>query len=152
MARPKSSPDQFGFCFDAPAIASEPAELAGLERQISRAASEILKSDPRPREILAAEISLLLDEDVSRAMLDAYASPMREGHKVIMSRFLALVAVTKRHDVLDSLMRPIGAAVLVDEEIHTARIGQLELEIAKRSAELRKLKATAPLIRGGTQA
>lgn len=152
MSRAKHHPDQFGFSFDAPIVASEPAELAGLERQISRAAAEILKGDLRPREILAAEISLLLDEDVSRAMIDAYASPAREGHKVIMSRFLALVAVTKRHDVLDRLMRPIGAAVLVDEEIHTARIGQLELEIAKRAAELKRLKATAPLIRGGNDA
>lgn len=149
MVKAKPHPDQYGFVFEAPTVASAPAELAGLERQISRAAGEILNSDPRPRELLAAEISILLDEDVSRAMLDAYSSPAREGHKVIMSRFLALVAVTGRHDVLDRIMREIGAAVLVGEEVNTARIGQIDAQIARLNKERQRLKMTAPLIRGG---
>lgn len=149
MAKTQDHPNQYGFVFEAPTVASAPAELAGLERQISRAAAEILKSDIRSREVLAAEISVLLDEDVSRAMLDAYASPARDGHKVIMSRFLALVAVTGRHDVLDRIMREIGAAVLVGEEVHTARIGQIDAQIARLNKERQRLKVTAPLIRGG---
>lgn len=145
-------PDQFGFVFEAPQAASEPAELAGFERQISRAVSVMLKEDPRAREIIAAEMSVLLDEEVSRPMLDAYASPAREGHKVIMSRFLALVAVTNRYDLLDRLLRQIGAAVLVGEEVHTARLGQIDREIAHLQAERKKVSVRAPLIREGKSA
>ena len=149
MSKPRSHPAQLGFVFEVPTVASEPAELAGLERQISRAVSEMLKHDDRPREVIAAEVSVLLDEDFSKAMLDAYASPARDGHKVAMSRFLALVAVTKRHDVLDRIMRQIGAAVLVGEEIKTARIGQIDAQIARLTKERKGLAASAPLIRGG---
>lgn len=148
MAKPKGHPDQLGFVFEAPKPARAPAALAGLERQISRAVSTMLKEDPRSREVIAAEMSVLLDEEVSRHMLDAYASPAREEHKVIMSRFLALVAVTGRHDLLDTLLREIGAALLVGEEVKTARIGHLRQTVRQANAEIRALEGMAPLIRG----
>ena len=150
MPKAKAHPDQFGFDFALPKAATLPAALAGLEKQINCAVGTILNSDPRPREIIAAEMSVLLGEDVSRAMLDAYSSPARLDHKVIFSRFLALVAVTDRHDVLDQLLRPIGAAVLVGPEIHTARLGHLDRQIAELKAERTRLAQAAPLIRGGS--
>lgn len=149
MAKAKAHPDQIGFDFASPRAASAPAALAGLEAQICRAAGTILNSDSRSREVLAAEISVLLDEEVSRAMLDAYSSPAREGHKVPMSRFFALVAVTGRHDVLDQLVRPIGAALLVGEEIQTARLGQIDRQMQALKEERARLATRAPLIRGG---
>ncbi|MDE1917637.1 MAG: hypothetical protein KGJ57_18340 [Sphingomonadales bacterium] len=149
MPKAKAHPAQIGFDFEMPHPASAPAALAGLERQICAEVGVILNSDSRPRELIAAEVSVLLGEEVSRAMLDAYSSPAREGHKVPMSRFLALVAVTQRYDRLDLLLRPIGAAVLVGEEIHTARLGHIDREIAKLKEEQARLKSRAPLIRGG---
>lgn len=148
-SKTQPNPRQFGFDFDAPHVASAPAELAGLERQISRAVSDMLKHDPRSRERMSADMSELLDEDISRHMLDAYASPAREEHKVPMSRFLALVAVTKRYDLLDRLLRQIGAAVLVGEEVHTARLGQIDRQISALQSERKRIAATAPLIREG---
>lgn len=151
MAKAKAHPGQLGFSFYAPPPASAPAALAGLEQRICRAAATILNSDGRRREQIAADMSVLLDDEVSRAMLDAYASPARDGHKVPMSRFLALVAVTGRHDLLDPLLREIGAALLVGEEVHTARIGHLRRHRAQIDQELKALERQAPLIRmGGT--
>jgi len=152
VPKAKPHPDQFGFSFEPPRHSSLPAGLAGLERQICGAVGTILNSSKQTRAVIAAEMSDQLDEVVSKEMLDAYSSGARTGHKVIMSRFLALVAVTKRHDVLDLVLREIGAAVLIDKELHTARIGQLELAIGEAQRELKKLKATAPLIRGGKEA
>lgn len=148
MAKAKPHPNQYGFAFEVPRVAAAPAALAGLEAQICRAAGTILNSDPRPREVIAAMMSVLLDEDVSRAMLDAYSSPAREGHKVPMSRFLALVSVCERHDVLDQLLRPIGAGVLVGDEVLTARLGHIERQIEQLKTEGRRLRGSAPLIRG----
>lgn len=150
MGKAKASPDQIAFAFDAPKPATLPAALAGLEKQISRTVGTILASDPRSREVIAAEMSVLLDEEVTRWMLDAYASPARAEHKVPMSRFLALVAVTERHDLLDPLVREIGAAVLIGEEVHTARIGHIDRQIAALQAEVKALKkGGAPMIRNG---
>ena len=139
---------QLGFVFDPPEPASMPAELAGLERQICRGVGTILQDEPRSRELIAAAMSELLDEDVSKAMLDAYASAAREGHKVPMSRFLALVAVCNRHDLLDLIVRQIGAAVLVGEEVHTARLGHIDRHIARLKAERHTIAGLAPMIRG----
>ena len=152
MAKAKSHPDQFGFDFSAPAQAETPGSLAGLEKQICAAAGVILNSDPRDRWVIAAEMSVLLGEEVSRFTLDAYASPAREDHKVQMSRFWALVQVTKRHDVLDQLLRPIGAGLLVGEEVHTARLGHLRQQARAIQDEIKNLERKAPLIRGGNQA
>lgn len=149
MAKAKPHPDQFGFSFVAPLPATLPGSLAGLERQISGAVGTILNSDLRPREVIAAEMSVLLGEDVTAAMLNAYASPAREGHKVIMSRFWALVQVTTRQDVLDQLLRSIGVSALIGEETMTARLGQLQLIVDEANREIKQLKGSAPLIRGG---
>jgi hypothetical protein len=132
-----------------PAASRGPAALAGLEQRVCGIVGIILNSDERAREVIAAEMSVLLGEDVSRSMLDAYSSPARDGHKVPFSRLLALVAVTDRQDMLDPLMREIGAAVLVGEEVHTARIGHIDREIAKLKAERGKISGSAPLIRSG---
>lgn len=145
-------PNQLGFAFDPPAPASQPAELAGFERQISRAVGAVLKEDPRSREVIAAEMSVLLDEEVSCHMLNAYASAAREEHKVVASRFFALLAVTNRFDVLDRLLRQVGAAVLVGEEVHVARLGQIDRMIAELKAERTNIAARAPLIREGKAA
>lgn len=145
----RSHPDQIGFDFATPRAASAPASLAGLERQICEQVGVILNSDSRPRELIAAEMSILLGEDVSRAMLDAYSSPAREMHKVPMSRFFALVAVTERHDVLDLLLRQIGAAVLVGEEIYTAQLGHIDRKMAELKEQRARIVGRAPLIRGG---
>ncbi len=147
MPKAKPHPAQLGFCFDAPTLDSSAGSLAGLERAICEMVATMLNSDDRPREVLAAEVSRLVDEDVSRAMLDAYSSPAREGHKVPMSRALALVVVTRRHDLLDPIMRRIGAGLLVGDEVLTARLGQIDRQMEKLKAERRKLAGDAPLIR-----
>lgn len=111
MAKAKAHPDQFGFAFDPPRASTGPAALAGIEKQICGAVGMILNSETRSRAVIAAEMSDLLGEPVSADMLNAYSSPARADHRVPMCRFLALVRVTSRHDVLDLLLRPIGAAV-----------------------------------------
>lgn len=151
MGKAKAHPGQLGFAFEAPIARTGVAGLAGLERRISSAVATILNTDKRPREVIGAEMSVLLDEEISRAMLDAYASPARAEHKVPMSRFFALVAVTGRQDLLDPLLREIGIAGLVGEEVLTARIGHVRQQIKELNAEMRRLEGSAPLIRtGGT--
>jgi len=149
MPKARAHPGQLGFVFEAPVPASLPGSLGGLEALICGAVGVVLASDGRPREMIAAEMSVLLGTTVSRAMLDAYSSPAREDHRVPMSRFLALVAVTGRHDLLDPLLRKIGAALLVGEEVHTARLGQIDRQIEQLKAERKRVATAAPLIRGG---
>ena len=120
-----------------------------MERQINEMVGTILASDGRPREVIAGAMSAVLNDHVSKAMLDAYSSPARPDHKVPASRLLALLVVTDRQDLLDPIMRKIGAALLVGEEVKTARMGHLQQMIRQAQAEMRALGVDAPTIREG---
>lgn len=141
---------QLGFTFDPPAAARSVAGLAGLDRIVAASVAKALKEDSRgSRYEVAGAISALLDEPVTKLMLDAYASEARDGHNISFARGLALFAATERFDLLDSLVRRIGAALLVGEEIHTARLGHLKAQQRALSVEIKKMEAAAtPIDRG----
>lgn len=140
---------QLGFTFDPPAAAKSAAGLAGLDRVVAASVAKALKDDPRERHEVAGAISALLDETVTKLMLDAYASEARDAHNISFARGLALFATTERFDLLDSLVRRIGAALLVGEEIHTARLGHLKAQQRALSVEIKKMEqAATPIDRG----
>lgn len=146
MAKRPAHPDQIAFTFDAPALATLPAALAGMDARTARTVAEILKDDVRDRSVIAAEMSVLLAEEVSKAMLDAYASPARDGHNISFARMCALVAVTRRFDLLDRELRQIGAAVLVGDEIYAAQVGHIRSEIARLQQQLKTVERMNPTI------
>jgi hypothetical protein len=141
--RPALNSSQLGFTFEPPVAASQPADLAGLERVIASGVAMGLKDDPRTRPEIAGAMSALLGEDITGFMLDAYASEARENHNISAARFLAFVAVTRRYDLLDHVLRRIGAAALVGEEILCARSGHLRAQIDRLKAELKDIENRA---------
>ncbi len=143
--------DQLGFAFDPPAPATAAAALAGLDARVARMVGEALNSDARAREVIAAEMAVLLEDDVSRAMLDAWSAPGKGQHNISFARMMAFIAVTKRFDLLDRELRAIGATVLVGEETLTARVGHLHAQMNRIQDELRTLKRIAPEIGGGRE-
>ena len=148
--RPSLSADQLIFSFDAPKPARDASALAGLDRMVASGVATALKEDGRSRFEIAGKVSELLHEDVSKFMLDAYAAEAREDHNVPMHRFLAIMAVTERVDILDALLRRIGVACLFGEEINTARLGHLQRQLAEIKSEIRAMeKSTHPIKRGG---
>lgn len=151
MPKAKPHPNQLPFDFAAPAPAKGVAELAGLERQICELVGTVLASDPRSREEIAGAMSAVLNDTVSKAMLDAYASGARPDHKVPASRLIALLVVTDRADLFDPIARKMGAALLVGDEVKTARLGQIETLLNQLQDERRRLRAEANPIREGNE-
>lgn len=144
--RPSLDPSQLGFTFDPPQPAREEADLAGLGRIIAAGVGRALREEPRDRFQIASEMSRLLDEDVTKWMLDAYASEARGEHNISAARFLALIAVTDRFDILDHATRKVGAALLVGEEIALARAGHLRAQIEALKDELKETeRQTRPI-------
>lgn len=141
--------DQLGFAFDPPAPATAAAALAGLDARVARMVGEALNSDPRAREVIAAEMSVLLEDEVSRAMLDAWSAPGKGLHNISFARMMAFIAVTKRFDLLDRELRAIGASVVVGEETLTVRVGHLRAQLHKIQGELRAIERIAPEIGKG---
>lgn len=83
-----------------------------LGKTIAKAISAALKSCSRSREDVADQMSGYLGEDVSKNMLDAYASESRTGHVISLVRFVALVSVTGDRRLLDLVAAQFGWAVI----------------------------------------
>lgn len=144
--QPKRTPafdaGQMAFTFDPLPPTASAGSLAGFEKQIASAVSLMLKDDQRTRNLVAAGVSDLLDDEVSKQMLDAYCSEAKDTHNISFGRMLALVAETGRYDVLNGLLSRIGARLVVGEEVLTVELGHLEAQrqqIAERIATLRKV-------------
>jgi hypothetical protein len=141
---------QIAFSFEPPAPARGAAELAGFDRFLSAIVGRILKEDERTREVIAAEMSSLLAETVTRMMLDAYSAEARDNHNISAHRLLALIAVTDRFDLLDTALRRIGAVIIVGEEIATAELGHIDRQMAALKARKRAVESRAkPISRRG---
>ena len=114
---------------------------ASFSAKISLAVSEALKDCAFSRDEIAAEMSAFLGEDVSKAMLDAYASQAREDHRINVVRFLALVHATHDKRLLELLAGMFGWAV-VDRKylplIELAAIRERADELDSQAAVLRR--------------
>jgi len=126
-----------------PEAATSDGALSALARETASAVAEILRRDPRNRYDVAAGMSALIDDEVSKLMLDAYASEARDGHRISFDRMLVLIAATGRYDVLRVLLRRIGCDLLVGEEVYLAEIGHLEAQRRSIDSRLRALKSVA---------
>lgn len=137
---------QFAFSFDPPIPARNEADLAGLDAIVAASVARMLKEDERKRPVIAAEMGALLDTEFSHLMLDGYASEARDRVNISASRLLALVAVTDRFDLLDALVRRIGASLLVGDEILAAELGHIDRNIAALKARRRSIEGATPMI------
>jgi hypothetical protein len=147
--KPTEDPRQLSLVLEVPPrMDTTPGALAGLDRRISGLISRVLKEHIDPRAVIAGRMSALLDEDVSKSMLDQYAAPSSEAHNISAARLLALVAATHRHDLLDVLVMPLGCRVLEGEEVIAAQLGSVEARIRELSEERKRLQARVTPIRG----
>lgn len=134
--------NQLAFDLVAPPKRDRDGALEGIDRRVTGAIAQILKDDDRSRFTLAGEISRVLDDDVSKAVLDKYASESADAHNMSVGRFLALIMVSGRYDILDALMSEIGASLLIGQEVLTAELGAIaaqEAALQKRKNEIKKL-------------
>ncbi|MBS3961462.1 MAG: hypothetical protein KGZ61_06480 [Sandarakinorhabdus sp.] len=150
--RPALNDSQMAFTFSAPPIAQYEGDLAGLQRMIASGCSRMLKEDMRSRAEIAGHVSAMLGDDVSKNMLDAYASEGRDDHNVSAARWLAMIAATQRFDILDAIISRIGARALVGEDMHAARLGSLMAAKSEIEEQIRALRPVTRPIRGGQDA
>ncbi|WP_163266511.1 hypothetical protein [Chelativorans alearense] len=113
-----------------------------LASRISRAVALALKDCSLSRAEVAARMSDELGYPVSESMLDAYASEAKEGHKITLERFIALVEATGCHDLLGFVAELYGYVVVPERyasliELHLLDEHEREVQRRKQAAEAR---------------
>jgi len=119
--KPKLSDERLHDVWNVRGLDYGEAELENFDQLISSAVARCLKDEDRAE--VAATLSYLLDEEVTVHMLNAYASEARRAFKIPASRFLALIAMTSRFDVLDAVLREVGGKAIDRQGAKVFRIG-----------------------------
>lgn len=90
----------------------EEVKAWSLAGRLSKAVSRALNDADQSRDEIAAAMSQVAGETVSKALLDKYASTAAEDHKISALRLMALVAVTGDVRPLNTLLADIGFIVV----------------------------------------
>ena len=108
--------------------------------QVSELVSEVLKSTDLDRYEVAARMSRLSGDDVSKNILDAWSSPARLDHNLPLYRVALLEEVCESHLLTDWLVRLRGGRVAYGREALDAELGRLERVAADATRRARELK------------
>jgi len=135
--RDRSTLDLFEWQPPKVAAGFAPERLPGgrLASRIARALGMALKECGKSRAEVAAEISAELGYPVSADMLNAYASEAKEGHRISLECFIALVGATGCTDLIGLVTEPsrlVAVPAKFEALIELNLIEEHEREVARR--------------------
>ncbi|MGY5789092.1 hypothetical protein ACXHXM_02175 len=90
----------------------EDVKAYSLSGKLSKAVARTMEESGMSRDELAAAMSEVTKSQISKAMLDAYASQAREQHQISAIRLAALVTVTEDPRALNVLLEEAGLIVI----------------------------------------
>ncbi len=108
--------------------------------QVSELVGAVLKDSPSDRYEIAAQMSRLSGDDVSKNMLDAWSSPARPDHNIPLYRVPLLEEVCHSHAFTDWLVHLRGGRVAYGREALDAQYGKLQRMRDKIQHDMRDLK------------
>ena len=108
--------------------------------QVSELVGSVLKSCPEDRYEIAAQMSRLSGDDVSKHMLDAWSSPARAEHNIPLYRVPLLEEVCHSHAFTDWMVHMRGGRVAYGREALAAQYGKMQQMRDKIQREMRELK------------
>lgn len=109
-----------------------------IDRLFREAISEALKNCPLSRYQVAARMSELTGQEITKAMLDSWTAESKEGHRfpaIFLPAFCEAVGCSEPLKILGHL---VGVFVLPGPEALRAEIRRLEEEIGKKQQEKKK--------------
>lgn len=83
-----------------------------VSQRLSRAVAATLREAEIGREEVAERMGEYLGEEVSKNMLDAYASQAREAHNITLARAFALLHATGDARILGAELKTFGLAII----------------------------------------
>lgn len=114
--------------------------LGNYALQVSELVGEVLKNTELDRYEVAAQMSRLSGDDVSKHMLDAWASPARCDHNLPLYRAALLEEVCASHVLSNWQVHLRGGRVAYGRDALDAELGRLERVACDASRKARELK------------
>ncbi|MGD9476109.1 hypothetical protein [Shinella sp. G-2] len=90
----------------------EDVKAWSLAGRLAKAVARTMEASGKSRDEIAAEMTEVTKTDVSKAMLDAYASQAREKHSISALRLAALAIVTGDARAFNTLLEEAGLIVV----------------------------------------
>jgi len=109
-----------------------------IDCQFREAISEALKNCPLSRWQVAARMSELTGQDITKAMLDSWTAESKENHRFPAIFLPAFCEAVGCSEPLKILGRLVGVFVLPGPEALRAEIRRIEEEIGKKQQEKKK--------------
>lgn len=119
--------------------ATERVRAISFGQRISRAVSEVLRDCSESREEIASAMSDFLGEEMSKNMLDAYASTARESHTISLERAFALLHATGDARIFGMELERFDLAVI--PERYLGAVEDAMIEDQKEQLKRRQLAA-----------
>jgi hypothetical protein len=138
MRRPKD--DRTLDIFSVPQPVLSIPGMGNYASQVSELVSDILKGSELDRYEIAARMSRLSGDDVSKNMLDAWASPARVDHNLPLYRAALLEEVCASHVLTNWQVHLRGGRVAYGREALDTELGRLERVAANATRQARELK------------
>lgn len=126
--------------FEVPVARNPVPGALNVNAAIRHLLSDLLKASPLTRFEIAARMSELTGQEISKHQLDAWTAESREGWRFPLEYLPALEVACETHRITTWLADLRGCKVLVGKEALDAEIGKLERlkeEAAKRIKQLK---------------
>lgn len=127
-----------GDLFDVPVAVNPLPHSMNYRAEMSALISVILKGHDRHQ--VAADMSRITGLEVSKNMLDAYASEARETFNIPFYLIPVLEAVCQCYDAGNWLAKKRGAKLLIGREALNAELGKLEKQKENTAHRIKQLK------------
>jgi hypothetical protein len=98
---------------------------ASLRQQMALGVAETLRDAEDDRDTIAGRMAEWLEEDVSKNLLDAYASQAREEHVISLLRLIALIHATGDLRILQLIAEMFGHSVIENRFLPLIEYAQL---------------------------
>jgi len=125
------------------AIPSAPHDVPGalnFDMQLRHILSQSLKQSPKSRYEIAAHMSELLGEDVSKYQLDTWTAESKEGWRFPLAYLCAFESACETHAVTQFISKKRGCTLNIGDESLAAKLGQLEMLRAETAKQITAIK------------
>lgn len=126
--------------FEVPVPVTPTPGSGNYAAQVSELVGAVLKDCPVDRYEVAAQMSRLSGDEVSKHMLDAWSSPARADHNIPLYRVPLLEEVCHSHAFTDWLVHQRGGRVAYGREALAAEYGKRQQMLEKLKHDMKELK------------